>query len=562
MKVWVEWDIKRKTTIAKSLYNTPIEKTPTEWTLEEVSNSNEKFDSVKIVNITKNIKDINSPLTLQLNPQNSFLPLKEKSPYLFEPSSSKAQLAVNKKTLSPFESTSNKTQLTSNHPSSSQFSISQPAPDYARELVNLSNMYEPDLKYRGDDDSFDFELNIFLELCEKSGLPEEIYAKAYSTMLTGPALTHYYSITSNGHRKNFNKLSTATRDYFEGPETKRNRSARWESLNLPLVIAENESKGKSTLECLMILVKELRFLQLSLDPEYRSDKHLRLKLINACRNVRACQLACFKTSDTLSCLINDLQSSISTAEGNKEESTTQLFTDRRFHKIDLVPINATFATVKDIGHIIIPEQEKVKKIFKKRLFQRFKDNADHYIAEIEGRADDIDQKESNLEFEFDTLILETDTPTEDEEVSDVEESFLTSVGSFEKTQEIFLNLADNSFIHAVTGEDPTTLANEEDTDSNILMIKRYNDKYFYGIVIDTGASKYSTAGHKQSLALKKISNTYLDTTKAGSIKVQFGIGSSTSLGTTLLNTLIGNIQYHIVDADTPFLLSLLDMERL
>ncbi|KHJ34341.1 putative glycosyl [Erysiphe necator] len=172
-----------------------MEKTPTEWILDEVSNSNENFNSVKIISLTK---DVNS---LQLNPIRSSLPLKEKPPTLFEP-------------------TSSKTQPTSQHASTSQPSISQPLPDYSRELANLSKMYEPDLKYRGDDNTFDFKLNIFLELCEKSGIPEQLYAKAYSTILTGPALTHYYSITSNGHRKNFNKLSMATRDYFEGPETK------------------------------------------------------------------------------------------------------------------------------------------------------------------------------------------------------------------------------------------------------------------------------------------------------------------------------------------------------
>ena len=137
------------------------------------------------------------------------------------------------------------------------------------------------------------------------------------------------------------------------------------------------------------------------------------------------------------------------------------------------------------------------------------------------------------------------------------------MGSLEEPRDIFLNLADNSFIHAITGKDPTTSANEVDTDPNtFITTARYSDSYFYGIVIDTGASKYSTAGHKQFLALKKISNAYLDTTKAGPIKVQFGIGSSTSLGTTILNTPIGNIQFYIVDADTPFLLSLLDMDRL
>ncbi|KHJ30188.1 hypothetical protein EV44_g3772 [Erysiphe necator] len=226
----------------------------------------------------------------------------------------------------------------------------------------------------------------------------------------------------------------------------------------------------------MILVKELRILQLSLDPDYRSDKHLRLKLINACQNIKACQLACFKPSDTLSCLINDLQSSISTTEENK--------------------------------------QEEAKRNFKKKLLQRFDDNTNNCIAELEGHPDETDSKESNLEFEFDTLILEKNMTTEDkEEILDVEETFSTSVGSLEESRDIFLNLADNSFINAITGKDPTASANEVDTDpKTFITTGRYSDSYFYGIVIDTGASRYSIAGHKQFLALKKISNVYLNTT--------------------------------------------------
>ena len=101
-----------------------------------------------------------------------------------------------------------------------------PPADYSRELSNLSKMYEPDLKYHGNDDSFDFKLNIFMELCEKSAISEPINARAYLTMLSGSALTNYYSTTSNGHCKDFDSLCTATREDFEGPKMKRNRSAR------------------------------------------------------------------------------------------------------------------------------------------------------------------------------------------------------------------------------------------------------------------------------------------------------------------------------------------------
>ncbi|KAI1007169.1 hypothetical protein K3495_g1050 [Podosphaera aphanis] len=47
--VWVKWD--RKTTIAKSPYNVVKEEIPTEWTLEEISSSNETFSSNKIATI-------------------------------------------------------------------------------------------------------------------------------------------------------------------------------------------------------------------------------------------------------------------------------------------------------------------------------------------------------------------------------------------------------------------------------------------------------------------------------------------------------------------------------
>ena len=54
----------------------------------------------------------------------------------------------------------------------------------------------------------------------------------------------------------------------------------------------------------------------------------------------------------------------------------------------------------------------------------------------------------------------------------------------------------------------------------------------------------------------------LDTSTKGQVTVQFGVGSATSIGTANVNTPVGEVQFHIVEANTPFLLCLADMDRL
>lgn len=150
-------------------------------------------------------------------------------------------------------------------------------------------------------------------------------------MLSGAALNHYYAnIASNKQPRDFDVMCHTTQNYFEGAEYKRSRLARWDELSLGLVIKENAEK--STGVCLQILISELRNLQMSLSKELRSDSFFHNKLINACRKVPACSFACFKPSETLTGLINDLQSSIKTYEESKQTKQTQFFTDRRYCK--------------------------------------------------------------------------------------------------------------------------------------------------------------------------------------------------------------------------------------
>jgi hypothetical protein len=98
-----------------------------------------------------------------------------------------------------------------------------------------------------------------------------------------------------------------------------------------------ENEEKSMNECLQLLIKELRHLQHDLESILCIDDFIHNKLINACQKISACQYACFKSSETLTELINDLKSSIATYQKAHFIEFFFLiefifFIDRRYHR--------------------------------------------------------------------------------------------------------------------------------------------------------------------------------------------------------------------------------------
>jgi hypothetical protein len=92
----------------------------------------------------------------------------------------------------------------------------------------------------------------------------------------------------------------------------------------------------------------------------------------------------------------------------------------------------------------------------------------------------------------------------------------------------------------------------------------YTPKEFYSVIIDTGASKKSTVGYGQYFAYKITvnNNIDIDTMQARAVNVQFGISLTALIRSVTVKTLIGLVDFYIVKADTPFLLCLVDMDRL
>jgi hypothetical protein len=88
---------------------------------------------------------------------------------------------------------------------------------------------------------------------------------------------------------------------------------------------------------------------------------------------------------------------------------------------------------------------------------------------------------------------------------------------------------------------------------------------FYDIMIDSDVSTRSTAEYDQYLAFKKNntdSSADLNSIKADAVNVQFGIESISSVESLTIDISFELVEFHVIKADTSFLLSLADMNRL
>jgi hypothetical protein len=125
-------------------------------------------------------------------------------------------------------------------------------------------------------------------------------------------------------------------------------------------------------------------------------------------------------------------------------------------------------------------------------------------------------------------------------------------------------------MHSITPAKPPVstsvkpVANREQDLFIYITTERYNSKQFYGVIIDTGTSKISTAGYRQYLAYRNTitDNTDIDTSRIRAINVQFGIGSTASIKSVIVKTLISPVNFYVVNMDTPFLLCLADIDKL
>lgn len=138
-----------------------------------------------------------------------------------------------------------------------------------------------------------------------------------------------------------------------------------------------------------------------------------------------------------------------------------------------------------------------------------------------------------------------------ENADNLDEIYFTSFGPI-NGRKVLADLNNRSLLHALTGS-TNSLATEKPSVC-------YGENEFYGLMIDTGAAKRSTVGHGQFRAFQRIADVQLNLTTAGTVRIQFGIGDTVSIGSIIVQAPFGKVQFHVVDADIPFLLSIADMD--
>ncbi len=476
-------------------------------------------------------------------------------------------------------------------------------PSTGRLISDIAKIYTDEQKYDGTNGSFDHKLTIFTDICQRVELPEIALMKAFPTMLKGLAQDHFYN--NQLSKRTYEEACTNLRSFFEGPGFHRRSLDEWNSITLASITAKNPDK--STYENVQLLINQLRQLQYSLSANFRNTEFLHNKLITACQGSPACRYAVSDPPNDLGHLINKLQSSITSYEKEQEQNTESFFTDRRYHGRDLPynnrPENRNepnrYGSNRSIpykphGKCFVckkprcrswkhtpQEQQEAKDKFKAKYGGRFNSNTrdfdkrfnnrlTQYITEHEGDGDSEDELNNTFEaLMIDVSDSEPERPNDNCRTDTT--TYITSFGSLsiESAATTAGELANRAFIHQMTSDIPKATTDTTDTVNDTIGAykatskSRYNSEQFYGIMIDTGASKHSTAGYGQFQALQRTDKSVkLDETTKGMVTVQFGIGTTSSIGSATVTTPIGQVEFHIVQADTPFLLSLADMDQL
>ncbi|RKF75855.1 hypothetical protein GcM3_082001 [Golovinomyces cichoracearum] len=300
---------------------------------------------------------------------------------------------------------------------------------------------------------------------------------------------------------------------------------------------------------------------------YSNEDELSLEELyqEAFRNV------CERPSNTLNGLLSDLRSVAEHHDWKTPFANTDvvLFTDRKYHQRRNIgrsqfELNHGQYKSKSFGE---EGYGNKKNVFERdEAFERIKRNMtekihkifSQYVLEIEGRptesniTEDVEFPEKELDIEMESYILDT--------------TFLSMKPTY-KTSNFFtctsdkidglstkMALANRATEYALVGSFLYPPHHDLST--------RYGPHNFKDIYIDAGAANNSTGGYNQWIALQKYQKVEIDSSKKGTVNVQFGIGSTSSIGSVKVNIPIGTIEFHIVRANTPFLLCLKDMDKL
>lgn len=462
-----------------------------------------------------------------------------------------------------------------------------------RHLTDLAKLYNDEMKYGGGDyDVLDTKIAIFRDSCNRIGVPRWQASDAFPTMLKDRALQYYYDWLCSGPR-DYDTMVAKIRGYFENEEQRHRYLTAWRDTRLISMQAEYPDKTKP--ECLELLINRLALIQRAVPSIGQTEDTLRMQVLNACRGVTEAKMALFNPAPTLEGVRNQLQAAIGITVENSgpQQFTTDatnseaFWTDRTYRgsgRDSRFSRNRGGPRRGGFGNSNPGRTSTDKKCFvcgksgcwstthtaeeRKKSYEVFKANKNTRDGSAAVFAQFIYWHEGS---EFEDEDVNDSVSHFFQENGDYDDGTIDNKGQFHSTffndsvpadaSQITAFLANAAAHHLLTKEDPFQ---EQDPSETYTAEGRYSATTFRGIMPDSGAAQFSTAGQPQFQALQRqLPSTTLDTTRAGEAIVKFGYGTpAVSLGTTTVPTPLGPIDFHVMETETPFLLCLKDMDRL
>ncbi|KAI0997705.1 hypothetical protein K3495_g10485 [Podosphaera aphanis] len=357
-----------------------------------------------------------------------------------------------------------------------------------------------------------------------------------------------------------------------------------------------------------IKIDKLSHVQQGLSDKYQFEHTLRDQIINACQGIKACNLALYKPANKFEGICSELRSSIATYERSKGQHSTFVsknydhdhhWTDRTYggrgipqhysnnHKSQEPRITeGSFSN----DHKEFRKPNHQKKCFicrkigcwstkhtsqdRRRAYDKFCQYSeegnltrfDQFLFEFEGLETGI---EMTNDTEIQAVIADMNMEIEEEDHERTEGQLFAEMGAVDGIK-ILTILDDQAAKHTFTKEDAFYHRNDPASDEisehiseSFTFKDRYSSYEFQGIMPDTGAAGVSPAANPQFEGLERLKPmTKLDTSTAGNYNIKIGKSIAKSIGTTLVNTPLGEILFHVVPANTPFLFCVQDMDQM
>ncbi|KAF4470049.1 hypothetical protein FALBO_3049, partial [Fusarium albosuccineum] len=454
-------------------------------------------------------------------------------------------------------------------------------------LTQFVKIWRKEMNYTGEAyDILDEKIRYFLNICSTIGIKETQFHAAFTNILDKKAL-EYYSYYMQPDMT-FAEMYWALRDHFDTEVNREHYHTDWTTMTFLSLRTKDPAKTK--LETLEDLLTKIRRCQRALGNSFMTEDQIVSTTIRACRGVQELEYALYAPAGTFEQLSSQLRSSIITHESRsrdgmsrfpqtrEQEENPRYFADRSYRRgnsrfrgrggrSQRAPEKAANwkarcficgkADCRSYNHTD-EERERSRREWRKgKEFRGEKGNFAMFLAEYEGDSEEGNSDEESDDDEYGNSVEAHFTEYDDPE------AFLIQHDEEFKTAQGLLNKA--TFHRFATNYDKS---NEESDDQMILqptafITERYSERTYQGQMPDTGASTISTVGIGQARALmRECPEVKIDTSNAGNNTIRFGDGPRTEcLGTITVTGPLGEITYHVIEGNTPFLFCLKDMDE-